>query len=404
MPTPPARVLPPKTGRRIRIDRGRVDGVFYIDGHRTFRNLGLLADAERSPGGRSRTDAQITGYFLARWDERAREIQAALDARAGEGRPVLAVMAEWIEARAGDGLAGGTTDLNSLTAEQYALAVGDHQCGDISLAHVDKFRAWLTTRGLAPATINQRLSKLAAFIAWAARREYLHDAPPVDRVREKRPVPRIPQPEQIRALLDRIHSRVRDRAGTAIGYQYELHELMIVLVLSTGMRRGEPLGVRWSDIDLERGIIIVDSTKEGAGKAIVLPWIAVEYLRARRQRYPDHTWLFNAREGQGQAYTEPHAVTTAIRRHMAAAGLAGLHLKPIHSYRANVATIGVDTLGLDPASVQAQLGHASLRTTQRSYVATQTGSKRRSADAYETGFLDSVFDRKLIEDMPALKR
>jgi len=40
-----ARVKPPKRGRRIRYDRGRADGVFLIDGKRTFRFLALLDEA-----------------------------------------------------------------------------------------------------------------------------------------------------------------------------------------------------------------------------------------------------------------------------------------------------------------------------------------------------------------------
>jgi len=38
---------------------------------------------------------------------------------------------------------------------------------------------------------------------------------------------------------------------------------IIIIVLETAMRRGEILSLKWSDIDIQRGLIIIDNTKTG---------------------------------------------------------------------------------------------------------------------------------------------
>lgn len=69
-----------------------------------------------------------------------------------------------------------------------------------------------------------------------------------------------------------------------------------MLALATGMRRGELVGLRWQDVDLDSGIITVvrsiDQTKEGlrvkapktkrGRRPVVLPASAVEVLRSHK--------------------------------------------------------------------------------------------------------------------------
>ena len=43
---------------------------------------------------------------------------------------------------------------------------------------------------------------------------------------------------------------------------------IIILALETAMRRGEILSLKWSDIDMKRGLIIIDNTKTGYPRSI----------------------------------------------------------------------------------------------------------------------------------------
>ena len=47
---------------------------------------------------------------------------------------------------------------------------------------------------------------------------------------------------------------------------------VVVLALSTGMRRGEILSLRWPQVDLARGRIVLDKTKNGDRRNVPLDW------------------------------------------------------------------------------------------------------------------------------------
>jgi integrase len=55
----------------------------------------------------------------------------------------------------------------------------------------------------------------------------------------------------------------------------------VVLALSTGARSGELLSIRWTDVDLERGIITLHETKNGERRALQLRGHALELMRKR---------------------------------------------------------------------------------------------------------------------------
>jgi integrase len=54
---------------------------------------------------------------------------------------------------------------------------------------------------------------------------------------------------------------------------------IVVLALSTGMRRGELMNLTWSQIDLSKGIIQLNETKNGERRRVALRSFAQELLR-----------------------------------------------------------------------------------------------------------------------------
>src|SRR5207248_1785959 len=79
----------------------------------------------------------------------------------------------------------------------------------------------------------------------------------------------------------------------ARGDQYES---LIVLAVSTGVRLGEALGIKWTDIDLHRrqiridkslqrlsgrGLVLTETKTRRSRRTIVLPVVAAEALRQR---------------------------------------------------------------------------------------------------------------------------
>ena len=75
-------------------------------------------------------------------------------------------------------------------------------------------------------------------------------------------------------------------------------EALYLLAVTTGLRRGELLGLKWTDVDLERGVLAVRRAlapdgktftlpKNGKGRTIRLTEQAVEALEAHRKAQDD---------------------------------------------------------------------------------------------------------------------
>lgn len=87
--------------------------------------------------------------------------------------------------------------------------------------------------------------------------------------------PRLPQ-GRIRFLdeseKDRLLKVCKDSASTSLFP-------IVVLALSTGMRKGEILTLRWEDIDLDRGTIFLQTTKNGDRRVVPLVGLPLELLK-----------------------------------------------------------------------------------------------------------------------------
>lgn len=69
---------------------------------------------------------------------------------------------------------------------------------------------------------------------------------------------------------------------------------VVILALSTGMRRGEILNLRWSDVDLDRGAILLQTTKNGERRFIPLVGIALDLLKSRHVNQSTNSLVFPA--------------------------------------------------------------------------------------------------------------
>jgi integrase len=161
---------------------------------------------------------------------------------------------------------------------------------------------------------------------------------------------------------------------------HRLHAAFVVLA-TTGMRRGECLGLRWTDLDLTAGrasivqtVIAVNhevrfgSPKTARGRrTVVLDPGTVAALRERRQLqlaerllmgagFTDHGLVFCRPDG-GPLHPERFSRTFTIE-----ARRAGLPPIRLHDLRHTWATIALTT-GEHPKVVQERLGHAAIAIT-----------------------------------------
>jgi integrase len=162
--------------------------------------------------------------------------------------------------------------------------------------------------------------------------------------------------------------------------EHRLHAAFVVLA-TTGMRRGECLGLRWSDLDLTAGrlsivqtVIAVNhqvrigSPKTARGRRTVeLDPGTLAELRQHRQRqlaerlimgagFTDHGLVFCRPDG-GPLHPERFSRTFEIE-----AARAGLPRIRLHDLRHTWATLAL-AAGEHPKIVQERLGHANVSIT-----------------------------------------
>jgi integrase len=157
------------------------------------------------------------------------------------------------------------------------------------------------------------------------------------------------------------------------------------MAASTGARRGEILGLRWRNLDLDSGRAAIVETlisvrdvptfstpkTEKARRSIVLDKATVETLRAHRAAqvrerlaigpaYHESDLVFCREDGSP---LRPASLTQAFQRHARAAGLPRIRL---HDLRHGWATLALE-LGIHPKVVSERLGHASINITLDTY-------------------------------------
>ena len=232
------------------------------------------------------------------------------------------------------------------------------------------FLADLREEGLAASSINQCRTILCSVFNYAIRFEK-YDKNPVSVVPQEKEPPgrdRFPEPEEIVAMI-----QVCDEKG-----DLEL-KAFLVLAPTTGMRKGEILSRRWSDIDLDSGnpCIYVRQTKNDAPKRIQLPDMAVAALRALPS-YGHHEYVFPAKPNprfKGD-FKRPHAWDFG-KRFRRVAKLAGIQPLRIHDLR-HFAASTLTGAGVEDNIIGLLTGHKSREL--RRYQHLREELKRRTVD------------------------
>ena len=186
-------------------------------------------------------------------------------------------------------------------------------------------------------------------------------------------------PEQARKLLE-----------AAKGHP---QEALFVLALATGMRRGELLGLKWQDINLDKGTLQVrrmlsrlptqmgkengdlyveaEPKTKSSRRNIVIAGFALEALKEHRKRqnemkrlagdsWEEHDYVFCKALGQ---HLDPGGVLVQLKHLLEKAGLPD---RRFHDLRHSAATLLL-SMGVHPKVVQEILGHSVISMTMDIY-------------------------------------
>lgn len=150
--------------------------------------------------------------------------------------------------------------------------LGDYTLDAITPELLTRHRDILQTeRKLSNGSVNRYLTMLSKTFNNAVREWHLLRDNPVARV-SKKAEPR----GRLRYLSDDERIALLDACRKS---EYAPLYLIVVFALTTGMRRGELFGLRWSDVDLERGNAVLHNTKNADRRSVpIVPEVA-ELLR-----------------------------------------------------------------------------------------------------------------------------
>jgi len=158
--------------------------------------------------------------------------------------------------------------------------------------------------------------------------------------------------------------------------------ITFLLALTTGMRQGEILGLRWKDVDFENGCVRITQTLSSDGKEL-LPYTKTK-SGSRTIDLPEETimalkehWLFIRREKEARVYKDLDLVVCTefgtpthksnIRRVFKnIIKQAGTPKIRFHDMRHTHATLLL-LQGVNPKIVSERLGHADVRITLDTY-------------------------------------
>jgi integrase len=222
--------------------------------------------------------------------------------------------------------------------------------------------------GLAPQTV-KHIDRVLHVALERARRLKLITSNPVN---DAEP-PRVEQAPMVTLTADQQAALLEAAGGTDI-------YLPILMLLGTGVRRGELLGLAWPNVDLEAGLVhvvqVVEETRAGTRvkpqpktthgrRAVTLPAVAIEALRQHRIAQAEEY----LRLGLGRPdllfprwAASPAVFGTAFHR---MAGKVGIECS-IHDLRHTHCT-DLLAAGVHPKVVSERLGHSSVAFTLQRY-------------------------------------
>ena len=131
---------------------------------------------------------------------------------------------------------------------------------------------------------------------------------------------------------------------------------VVVCALSTGARRGELLGLRWPDVDMQRGMLTFHETKNGERRTVPIVGLARELLvEHRKVRRLDTDLVFAG------ATSKPLEVGKMFREACARAGLVDFRFHDLRHTAASWIAMNGGTL----AEIAEVLGHKTLQMVRR---------------------------------------
>ena len=298
-----------------------------------------------------------------------------------------------------------------MVRKQLIPALGAHALPKLQPLHIQSFytQALESGRldgngGLSPQTVLHHHRVLREALGRAVKWQLL-TRNPADAVEPPRPARR-----EMRSINETQTAWLLDIASGTRFY------VPVLLAVTSGMRRGEFLALRWSDVDLFSGMVAVcrsieqtktgvrfKSTKGKKGRAVPVPNLTRQALQehrraqdAQRQQlgaaYEDQDLVCAREDG---SLWKPDTFTSDFAKLATRAGMKGVRL---HDMRHSHATQLLGQ-GVHPKIVSERLGHSNVAITLDVYSHVLPGMQEDAVAKVNTS-LQSAIDKQQKEKRP----
>ena len=303
---------------------------------------------------------------------------------------VAALLNRWLRDYAEPSVAPSTFAKYGQQARRVAAMIGSVGLRDLRPAHVQTVHARLREQGLSAQSVVHHHRVLRSALAWAMRMQ-LVATNPADSVKPPR--------------VERHEMRFLDEADVArllSTCEDDEQRRLIFVALQTGLRIGELMALRWSDVDFEAGRASVSRslqylhrslqfrpTKTARGRrSISISSATVTVLRQQRgvqlerrlragSAYDDHDLIWGDELGRPKS---PPAVSTRFMRMARRSGFDGLRF---HDLRHTSATLALKA-GIPAKVVSERLGHSKVAFTLDTYAHVLPDMEQAAAEAMDS--------------------
>jgi integrase len=312
-----------------------------------------------------------------------------------ERQPLGTFLERWLRVAVKPNLSPATWRCYETKCRLYITPnLGEKQLGKVNALNLDELYASIIRSEENPKGLSQQSVRLVHVILHAALKQAvkwgLINRNPADMVTVRRPPP--------------THKVVLDGKNTR-EFLHSVEDsplrLPVLLLIVTGMRRGELLALRWANVDLDTRTLYVRETVNRIGgkwvvrppktqkglRSIPLSASLVAELRAHKheqnKRRLRHGTAWTDRDlviddGLGE-FQNPNSFTD---RFMKIARRYGFNEVTPHSMRHGHASL-LHLKGIKPKTIQERLGHASIDITMDLYTHVFEGMQEEATDAIE---------------------
>lgn len=218
----------------------------------------------------------------------------------------------------------------------------------LNVNHLDELTEHLKQKNLCNRSVVYAHATLRKMLSYALRRGYIrktpydvYDLPKVQKYKYT-----TLNTDQVRYILEHVSGDLR---------------LPVVLALKYGMRRGEVLGLKWSDIDVVQSTVHVQRTRGVEnGTEVITPCKTESGNRFILLAQNDLYSLFDGAPAEGYMVRySPFMLDKAFKAYLAANNLPRIRFHDLrHSYATYMLSCGVN-----PKIVSEVLGHSSVDVT-----------------------------------------